>query len=75
MHGSALHTQVMRTDGLLQALNAGRYDAAFGGGRRDEEKSRAKERVFSFRNAAHAWDPRNQRPELWRIFNTRIRKG
>ena len=75
LHGSALHTQVMRTDGLLQALNAGRYDAAFGGGRRDEEKSRAKERVFSFRNEAHAWDPRNQRPELWRIFNTRIRPG
>lgn len=75
VHGSALHTQVMRTDGLLQALNAGKYDAAFGGGRRDEEKSRAKERVFSFRNEAHAWDPRNQRPELWRIFNTRIRKG
>lgn len=75
VHGSALHTQVMRTDGLLQALNAGNYDAAFGGGRRDEEKSRAKERVFSFRNEAHAWDPRNQRPELWRIFNTRIRKG
>jgi len=75
VHGSALHTQVMRTDGLLQALNDGKYDAAFGGGRRDEEKSRAKERVFSFRNEAHAWDPRNQRPELWRIFNTRIRKG
>lgn len=75
VHGSALHTQVMRTDGLLQALSAGKYDAAFGGGRRDEEKSRAKERVFSFRNEAHAWDPRNQRPELWRIFNTRIRKG
>lgn len=75
VHGSALHTQVMRTDGLLQALNDGKYDAAFGGGRRDEEKSRAKERVFSFRNDAHAWDPRNQRPELWRIFNTRIRKG
>jgi sulfate adenylyltransferase subunit 2 len=73
--GSALHTQVMRTEGLLQALNAGKYDAAFGGGRRDEEKSRAKERVFSFRNAAHAWDPRNQRPELWRTYNTRIRKG
>jgi sulfate adenylyltransferase subunit 2 len=75
VHGSALHTQVMRTDGLIAALNAGRYDAAFGGGRRDEEKSRAKERVFSFRNEAHAWDPRNQRAELWRIFNTRIRKG
>lgn len=75
VHGSALHTQVMRTDGLLQALNEGKYDAAFGGGRRDEEKSRAKERVFSFRNEAHAWDPRNQRPELWRHYNTRIRKG
>jgi len=75
VEGSALHTQVMRTEGLLQALNAGKYDAAFGGGRRDEEKSRAKERVFSFRNAAHAWDPRNQRPELWRTFNTKIRKG
>ena len=73
--GSSLHTQVMRTDGLLQALSAGQYDAAFGGGRRDEEKSRAKERIFSFRNEAHAWDPRNQRPELWRNFNTRIRKG
>ncbi len=73
--GAALHTQVMRTDGLLQALNDGKYDAAFGGGRRDEEKSRAKERIFSFRNSAHAWDPRSQRPELWRTFNTRIRKG
>lgn len=75
VHGSALHTQVMRTDGLLQALSAGRYDAAFGGGRRDEEKSRAKERIFSFRDARHVWDPRNQRPELWRTFNTRIRQG
>jgi len=75
IHGSALHTQVMRTDGLLQALNAGRYDAAFGGGRRDEEKSRAKERIFSFRNTKHAWDPRHQRPELWHIFNTRIRQN
>ena len=75
IHGSALHTQVMRTDGLLQALNAGKYDAAFGGGRRDEEKSRAKERIFSFRTAAHGWDPRNQRPELWRLFNTRITPG
>lgn len=74
-HGSALHTQVMRTDGLLQALNAGKYDAAFGGGRRDEEKSRAKERIFSFRDANHGWDPRNQRPELWQTFNTRIRPG
>lgn len=75
VHGSALHTQVMRTEGLLQALDAGKYDAAFGGGRRDEEKSRAKERIFSFRNEAHAWDPRNQRPELWRIYNTRLCKG
>ncbi len=75
VEGSALHTQVMRTDGLLQALNEGKYDAAFGGGRRDEEKSRAKERVFSFRNENHGWDPRNQRPELWRTFNTRIRPG
>ena len=75
VHGSALHTQVMRTEGLLQSLNAGKYDAAFGGGRRDEEKSRAKERVFSFRNEHHAWDPRNQRPELWRTFNTKIRPG
>lgn len=73
--GSALHTQVMRTDGLLQALNEGKFDAAFGGGRRDEEKSRAKERIFSFRNASHGWDPRNQRPELWHTFNTRIRPG
>lgn len=75
IHGSSIHTQVMRTDGLLQALNAGKYDAAFGGGRRDEEKSRAKERVFSFRNANHGWDPRNQRPELWRTYNTRIKPG
>ncbi|QNL20233.1 sulfate adenylyltransferase subunit CysD [Hyphobacterium sp. CCMP332] len=75
IHGSALHTQVMRTDGLLQALNGGKYDAAFGGGRRDEEKSRAKERIFSFRDQNHGWDPRNQRPELWRTFNTRIRPG
>jgi sulfate adenylyltransferase subunit 2 len=74
-HGSAVHTQIMRTDGLLQALNKGGYDAAFGGGRRDEEKSRAKERIFSFRNNQHAWDPRNQRPELWHIFNSRIRRG
>jgi len=75
IHGSSLHTQVMRTDGLLQALTAGGYDAAFGGGRRDEEKSRAKERIFSFRNASHGWDPRNQRPELWSQFNTRIQPG
>lgn len=75
IHGSSVHTQVMRTDGLLQALNDGGYDAAFGGARRDEEKSRAKERVFSFRNANHGWDPRNQRPELWNIYNARIAQG
>ena len=73
--GSQLHTQVMKTELLRQALDAGQYDAAFGGARRDEEKSRAKERIFSHRSAAHAWDPRNQRPELWRLFNTRIRDG
>ena len=73
--GSQLHTQVMKTEGLRQALDAGGYDAAFGGARRDEEKSRAKERIFSHRSAAHAWDPRNQRPELWRLYNTRIREG
>jgi sulfate adenylyltransferase subunit 2 len=73
--GSQLHTQVMKTESLRQALDSGQYDAAFGGARRDEEKSRAKERIFSHRSAAHAWDPRNQRPELWRLFNTRIREG
>src|ERR1700723_4499990 len=73
--GSQLHTQVMKTESLRQALDSGRYDAAFGGARRDEEKSRAKERIFSHRSAAHGWDPRNQRPELWRLFNTRIRAG
>ena len=73
--GSQLHTQVMKTELLRQALDEGRFDAAFGGARRDEEKARAKERIFSFRSAAHAWDPRNQRPELWRLFNTRIREG
>src|SRR5580658_3251751 len=73
--GSALHTQVMKTEALRQALDRGRFDAAFGGARRDEEKSRAKERIFSHRSAAHAWDPRNQRPELWRLFNTRLREG
>jgi sulfate adenylyltransferase subunit 2 len=73
--GSQVHTQVMKTESLRQALDLGRYDAAFGGARRDEEKSRAKERIFSHRSAAHAWDPRNQRPELWRLFNTRIREG
>ncbi|HEY4942173.1 MAG TPA: sulfate adenylyltransferase subunit CysD [Rhizomicrobium sp.] len=73
--GSALHTQVMKTEGLKQALDKYGFDAAFGGARRDEEKSRAKERVFSFRSANHAWDPKNQRPELWRVYNTRINKG
>jgi sulfate adenylyltransferase subunit 2 len=73
--GSQVHTQVMKTEALRQALDIGGYDAAFGGARRDEEKSRAKERIFSHRSAAHAWDPRNQRPELWRLFNTRIGEG
>lgn len=73
--GSALHTQVMKTEGLKQALDKHGFDAAFGGARRDEEKSRAKERIFSFRDAHHGWDPRNQRPELWNLFNTRIRQG
>ncbi|MGD0563051.1 MAG: sulfate adenylyltransferase subunit CysD [Roseiarcus sp.] len=73
--GSQVHTQVMKTEALRQALDKGRFDAAFGGARRDEEKSRAKERVFSHRSAAHSWDPRNQRPELWRLYNTRIREG
>lgn len=73
--GSARHTEVMKTDGLKQALDRYGFDAAFGGARRDEEKSRAKERIFSFRNAQHRWDPKNQRPELWRTYNTRINKG
>jgi sulfate adenylyltransferase subunit 2 len=73
--GSSLHTQVMKTESLKQALDKYGFDAAFGGARRDEEKSRAKERVFSFRNQNHAWDPKNQRPELWRVYNTRINKG
>jgi sulfate adenylyltransferase subunit 2 len=73
--GSNLHTQVMKTEGLRQALDKYGFDAAFGGARRDEEKSRAKERVFSHRTAQHSWEPRNQRPELWRLFNTRIRQG
>ena len=73
--GSAVHTQVMKTEGLRQALDKWKFDLAFGGARRDEEKSRAKERIVSHRTAAHAWDPRNQRPELWRLFNTRIRPG
>ncbi|MCP4383468.1 MAG: sulfate adenylyltransferase subunit CysD [Hyphomicrobiales bacterium] len=74
-HGSSLYTQVMKTEALKEALNLGRYDAAFGGARRDEEKARAKERVFSFRSASHAWDPKNQRPELWSLFNTRVKPG
>jgi len=73
--GSSLHTQVMKTEALKQALDKYKFDAAFGGARRDEEKSRAKERIFSFRTASHAWDPKNQRPELWRVYNTRINKG
>jgi sulfate adenylyltransferase subunit 2 len=73
--GSAVHTHVMKTEALRQALDKWKFDAAFGGARRDEEKSRAKERIFSHRSAAHGWDPRNQRPELWRLFNTRIRAG
>ncbi|HWG05023.1 MAG TPA: sulfate adenylyltransferase subunit CysD [Beijerinckiaceae bacterium] len=73
--GSALHTQVMKTEALRQALDMGQYDASFGGARRDEEKSRAKERVFSHRSAQHVWDPRNQRPELWRLYNTRLKPG
>ncbi len=73
--GSSVHTHVMKTEGLRQALDFWRFDAAFGGARRDEEKSRAKERIFSHRSAAHAWDPRNQRPELWQLFNTRIKPG
>jgi sulfate adenylyltransferase subunit 2 len=73
--GSQLHTQVMKTEALKQALDKYEFDAAFGGARRDEEKSRAKERIFSFRSAGHVWDPRNQRPELWNLYNTRISKG
>ena len=74
-HGATVHTDVMKTQSLKQALDIGQYDAAIGGARRDEEKSRAKERVFSFRNAQHRWDPKSQRPELWDVYNTRIRKG
>ena len=74
-HGSALHTQVMKTDGLKQALDQYGFDAAFGGARRDEEKSRAKERIFSFRDTKHRWDPKNQRPELWNLYNARKNKG
>jgi sulfate adenylyltransferase subunit 2 len=74
-HGSATHTDIWKTQGLKQALDKYGFDAAFGGARRDEEKSRAKERIFSFRSAQHRWDPKNQRPELWRLYNTRINKG
>ena len=74
-HGSSTHTHIMKTVALRQALDAGGYDAAFGGARRDEEKSRAKERIFSFRSDGHAWDPKNQRPEMWKTYNTRIAKG
>jgi sulfate adenylyltransferase subunit 2 len=74
-HGSALHTQIMKTEGLKQALDKFGFDAAFGGARRDEEKSRAKERIFSFRDGKHRWDPKNQRPELWNLYNARKNKG
>lgn len=75
VHGSAKHTDIMKTQGLKQALNKYKFDAAFGGARRDEERSRAKERVFSFRDKNHRWDPKNQRPELWNIYNTRVDQG
>ena len=74
-HGSKLHTDVMKTQALKQAMNKYKFDAAFGGARRDEEKSRAKERIFSFRDQQHHWDPKNQRPELWNLYNTKIAKG
>ncbi|MCJ8148298.1 MULTISPECIES: sulfate adenylyltransferase subunit CysD [Shinella] len=74
-HGSALYTDIMKTESLRQALDAGKYDAAFGGARRDEEASRAKERIYSFRTPDHRWDPRNQRPELWNVYNGMIRQG
>ncbi len=75
VHGSRKHTDVMKTEALLQALNEHRFDAAFGGARRDEEKSRAKERVYSFRDANHRWDPKNQRPELWNLYNSNVNPG
>tara|TARA_R110002020_G_scaffold131474_2_gene293901 strand:+ start:1218 stop:2132 length:915 start_codon:yes stop_codon:yes gene_type:complete len=75
VHGSDTHTHIMKTLGLRQALDAYKFDAAFGGARRDEEKSRAKERIFSFRNNQHAWDPKTQRPEMWKTYNTRINPG
>ncbi len=74
-HGSAVHTDIMKTEGLKQALDHYQFDAAFGGARRDEEKSRAKERIFSFRSENHRWDPKNQRPELWNLYNARVRPG
>lgn len=74
-HGSAVHTDIMKTQSLKQALDKYGFDAAFGGARRDEEKSRSKERIFSFRTAQHGWDPKSQRPELWNIYNTRVAKG
>jgi sulfate adenylyltransferase subunit 2 len=74
-HGAAIHTHIMKTEGLKQALEKYAFDAAFGGARRDEEKSRAKERVFSFRSSQHRWDPKNQRPELWNLYNARVHKG
>jgi sulfate adenylyltransferase subunit 2 len=74
-HGSSLYTNVMKTEALKAALTRHGFDAAFGGARRDEEKSRAKERIFSFRTATHAWDPKNQRPELWKLYNGRVRPG
>ncbi|WP_312253859.1 sulfate adenylyltransferase subunit CysD [Stutzerimonas nitrititolerans] len=74
-HGSAKHTDIMKTEGLKQALDKHGFDAAFGGARRDEEKSRAKERVYSFRDAKHRWDPKNQRPELWNVYNGKVKRG
>ncbi|WP_027389510.1 sulfate adenylyltransferase subunit CysD [Chrysiogenes arsenatis] len=74
-HGSQVHTDIMKTEGLKQALNHYKFDAVFGGARRDEEKSRAKERIYSFRDRHHRWDPKNQRPELWNIYNGRVHKG
>jgi sulfate adenylyltransferase subunit 2 len=74
-HGSSIHTNVMKTEGLKQALDLHKFDVAFSGARRDEEKSRTKERVLSFRSASHRWDPRNQHPELWRLFNCRLNLG
>ena len=74
-HGSKIHTDTMKTQSLLQALDKHKFDAAFGGARRDEEKSRAKERIFSFRDNFHQWDPKNQRPELWNLYNTEVHRG